>query len=200
MPGFTACGLGSAGRRTPGLVSKNAGGAALMLIALFVPGATNSGSGSFVASAPGFYKVYAVGGGGGSSSYGTNGGGSGSGAIVRRRVFLFAGQSLSIVVGKAGIPPGGNNGSTGFASTVTFPDGSSMTAGGGSSGASTTPGAGGTPSGSYDVGLAGTIGSQGSPGPPVFPPALPGFSLVAGWGGGANADTSGSGAVWILQG
>lgn len=106
---------------------------------------------SFTATQPGLYLFVAWGAGGkATGAVGDNGGG---GALCLRAVRLVAGQVIPLVVGSCFNTAGNTD------TIVTFPDGT-MTAGGG---AIAGTGAG-SPSGLYDIGVAGTAtgGAAGS--------------------------------------
>lgn len=107
----------------------------------------NQGSGalstSFTASQPGRYLFVAWGAGG--KADGAVNGTGGGGALCLRAVRLVSGQVIPITVGSCYNSAGATN------TVVTFPDGT-MTAGGGAITATTA----GSPSGVYDIGVAGT--------------------------------------------
>jgi hypothetical protein len=111
------------------------------------------------------------GGGGGWSTTSSYGGSGGTGSVVYSEIINIPGSALyplSFVVGTFGAaaPSSGTNGSDGGNSSVTFPSGYTMTAGGGKGGTTTTGGLGGVISGTYIYGLAGingnTLGSDQS--------------------------------------
>ena len=170
------------------------------------------GSYTFTVPKNGWYRFFVLGSGGSGLVAGTAGG---SGALVVGERALTKGQAVAVVVG-AGETPNNNGNQT----TVTFPDGSVMTAGGGVAG--NTGGAGGAASSTsnldrpYNGSAAGSAGGGtnggasgaglggGSPGYEGFRGGNGGTAtLLAQRGGGGFTTTafatSGDGEVLIHQ-
>lgn len=139
------------------------------------------GSATWTCPATGSYRFVLNGGGAGGN--GTNGGGGGSQSIKVRRV--SAGETVAVSV--AALVSNQSNGSN---STVTFTDGTVVTAGGGVGGAST--GAGGTATGG-DINTSGSAASGATGG-------AGGSSGLYGLGGGAGGAGGGTGSPSSIGG
>jgi hypothetical protein len=118
--------------------------------------ALSPGQTSWTAPASRWYRLTAIGGGGMAAV--SNGGGGGGAA--QKLVYIPKGTTLVIAVGQ-----GGANIDAGTATTVTLPDGTVLTGGGGAYG---TTGAGGTASGG-DINVTGNAKStiNGGDGPTI---------------------------------
>ena len=165
-----------------------------------------NGAFTFIAPISATYLFSGIGGGGSSgqnvASY--NGGAGGVGLV---RKYLSAGQSVSVVSGARGALGSQGGGSAGTATTFGFPDGSSMSCGGGGAGTNgPSVGSGGTVTGA-DVGSPGGT-SPTLNGPAAVPGSIPALALLAafnvllsaGCGAGGAPTTSVGGVGGVLIG
>jgi hypothetical protein len=170
------------------------GGGGLALPALVFPYSLG-GQQPYIITKAGVYLVD-LRGGGGSGAYAVQGqsstfnaAGGGSAARGFRKYAFKAGDAIQLSLGAGGAAVGSNtnqvlNGNAGVASTVTFPDGSTMTMGPGGGGTGswgnmasgagwqpgvTVGGSAGQPSGTYDLAFPGAIGGANG-GPPAAAP------------------------------
>lgn len=141
------------------------------------------GSYTFTATTSGWYRFVLWG--GGASAQNTDGSGGGGAFILAERA-LAQGQRVSIVVGaQTSLPPNTSTGIDGNASSVTFPTGEVITAGGGQTTASR---AGGVPTaGQLDTAYAGGAGVTSGAGNAGAGPGGGAGGAAGGFGGGGGA-------------
>lgn len=207
--------------RFRGLWAKQYGGAASAATLLYLgqQDFTTPGAATFTAPFNMVAEVFCWGGGAAGANGGPGNPGSGAGACMKR-VSLATGQQLALNIGAGGTPLGAGAGvNPGTASTVTFPDGSTMTATGGqvaaggtatggeynrSGGALHAAGVNGGPAGANGSSANGGGGAGGFSDLFTSPPALLGGGGGiggSGSGGGGNAGLSpGGGGGGALNG
>jgi hypothetical protein len=184
----TLVGKFPAGGRNPALgIRKDVSGAVLEVVGVVD---ASSGTGSITAAKTCTALIYLGGAGGSGADDTTNAAGGGGGAAVFKRMRLAKGQTLSYSVGAAGAAVNASSGHDGGDTTVTLPNGLTLTAGGGKAGPTgvVNGGAGGIATGG-DINRNGGAGGSGSGGSG----ASGGIGGGAGGAGGSGSNRGGGG-------